>query len=153
MPVLRYRHDLEDLLDVSSPVVLEVGPTWAILGHGGSITDRTFPHTNLPCTYYLEQGSEVRVMVPAASSADIRRAVVARVLLVMNMLSIDGNPSPYALVYEETPGCSFSADGGGEWRWLLLFIHRRHCARRRGGVGEHQFQADHVGKTQSSASS
>jgi hypothetical protein len=98
--VARLKHDLEDLLGVVGPVTLEVEPTWQILGHEGAITDRTFPHANLPCPY-LEQGSEVRVSMPAISSADIRRTVLARALMEMNLRSVDGNPSPYDLIYGE----------------------------------------------------
>ncbi len=98
MPVSRLKQELADLLEAFGPVVLEVGPMWDVLDHAGTITDRTFPHTHLPCPY-LEQGSEVRVSLHAFSSEDRRRAVVARGLLKMNRSSVDGELSPHDLVY------------------------------------------------------
>jgi hypothetical protein len=90
------------LLNVSSPPMLTVGPTWACLDHCGAITDRTLPRTTLPCLY-LEQGTEVRVTAAVFSPVDARRAVVARALSGMNQRSDDGGPSPHELVYGETP--------------------------------------------------
>ncbi len=98
------RHQVTVLFLAPSPVVLQVGTRWVVLDHGGSFTDRAVPGTDLLCPF-LERGSEVRVMVqvPASSSADVRRAVVAREIHAMHVISFDGYPSPYELVYGRQP--------------------------------------------------
>ncbi len=65
MPVSFLRYNLACLLRVDTPVSLFVGPIWSALAHGGAITDRVFPGTIIPCPY-VEQDSEVRVLVAAA---------------------------------------------------------------------------------------
>ncbi len=97
------RSDLASMLKADAPASLFVGPTWPGLDHDGAITDRVFPGTITPCPY-VEQGSVVRVHVAGALSlADVRRVVVQVAVDLMNTRSVDGNPSPYELVYGVQP--------------------------------------------------
>ncbi len=60
VPVLDLRHHIACLLAVASPVHLFVGPTWSVLDHSGTITDRFLPGTTTPCVFLIP-GSEVQV--------------------------------------------------------------------------------------------
>ncbi len=100
MPVALLRHQVADLFLAPSPIVLEVGPRWVVLDHGGTIIDRVVPGTGLPCPF-LEQGSEVRVQVPDLSPGDVRRKVVAGASRVVNVSSDGEAPYPHALEWEQ----------------------------------------------------
>jgi hypothetical protein len=93
MSVFRLKLDVGTMLNTSSPLTLEVGPTWASLDHGGAITDRISLPSGLPCPF-LAQGSEVRVTVADHSPEDVRRAVVARILSEVNQRLGEKGVSP-----------------------------------------------------------
>jgi hypothetical protein len=62
MPVALLRLQISELVESPHLVHLLLGPSWDydILEHKGSITDRVFPNTNIPCPY-LQQGTRVLV--------------------------------------------------------------------------------------------
>ena len=62
MLVSRLRQQIAGYLEVDLPVHLLVGDSWEydVLEHTGTITDRFFPGTSIPCPF-LQQGSRVNV--------------------------------------------------------------------------------------------
>jgi hypothetical protein len=62
MPVSLLRLSIQTYIEVRQPVHLLVGESWEhdVLEHRGTITDRVFPGTTIPCPY-LQSGSTVNV--------------------------------------------------------------------------------------------
>jgi hypothetical protein len=164
MPVSFLRYNLACLLRVDAPVSLSVGPAWGALAHGGTITDRVFPGTAIPCPY-VEPSSEVRVQVAALNLlasiisasvplldpgllsspavegvravqevdlADMRRAIVAHQITVMNTSSVGGGLSPHELVYSVpllVSDAAFSPGPAGQAPKEAIQEDTTNCAR------------------------
>jgi hypothetical protein len=68
------RHRVMTFMEASHPVHLLVGLSWEddVLEHDGTITDRCFPGTQIPCPF-LQQGSNVNVYFVRGEDADVTR--------------------------------------------------------------------------------
>jgi hypothetical protein len=68
------RHRVMTFLEAAHAVHLLVGLSWEddVLEHGGTITDRFFPGTHVPCPF-LQQGSNVNVYFVRGEDVDVTR--------------------------------------------------------------------------------